>query len=272
MGYAREHGYVQHGRGNYRQFYGNANAIGYVNRVMIQLLNRIIRNHPIFLPPMVQLLWMGLAVEERATVLKVGTIVYALNPLRKRHVMDVISSKQVHKIMKKVVNVAVYLILCILAEPSYSVDDRQNIEKYLRDIVVLNNADNIYYSQHNNSAAQLSFLLKEKYPAEKAIEELSEKLLANGWSPLKEDYLNQGVLSSHSEGWSKFEDWSSTPNQMIYQWIGDWQDAERNTIRTAFIYTKLIDENLDNSILKVHIIYWSSGEVRSDRIKLESVK
>jgi hypothetical protein len=80
-------------------------------------------------------------------------------------------------------------------------------------------------------------------------------LEANGWKPLKEDYLNPGLPSSQVNGWSDFEDASRQPPKIIHQWIGDWEDKYGNIIRYAFIYQYPKNKDKNLSVLQIHEIY-----------------
>jgi hypothetical protein len=62
---------------------------------------------------------------------------------------------------------------------------------------------------------QLAYRMKVEYPAEGTIACISKKLSENGWQPLKEDFWNPGLPSSHVRGWAQFADASVDPEATV---------------------------------------------------------
>ena len=122
-------------------------------------------------------------------------------------------------------------------------------------LIQLEGADNIFVYTRDDGSVQLSYIVKEQYPATQVIKKISNKLTEMNWKPLKEDLLNPGILSSHTKGWEKFEDLSQKQSKIIKQWIGDWKNKDGNTVRYVLVYQNKKDENENLSLLQVNAIY-----------------
>jgi hypothetical protein len=116
-------------------------------------------------------------------------------------------------------------------------DNYPKILNHNNSLIVLPNAYKISYVLQKGGAIQLSYLLNENYPAESAIQNISEQLEQNKWKPLDKDYMNPGLKSHNMRKWSQFEDYSRSPARIVHQWGSDWKDDKGNIIRYAFRYT-----------------------------------
>jgi hypothetical protein len=122
-------------------------------------------------------------------------------------------------------------------------------------LIILNNAEKPFYDIRDGGSIQLSYKIKEEYPATSVIKQLSAQLEANGWKLLKEDYLNPGLPSSHVKGWSDFEDATRPPTKIVHSWMGDWEDKYGNIVRYVFIYEYPKNKDKNLSVLQIHEIY-----------------
>jgi hypothetical protein len=66
---------------------------------------------------------------------------------------------------------------------------------------------------------QIIYHLQSEYPADDALRTISVCLKNLGWEPLKEDWLNPGLPSSHVRGWTYFEDETTKPATSVRAWI-----------------------------------------------------
>ena len=202
-------------------------------------------------------LWMVQVVKARGS--KEEITVYVPSHLRKNLVMTVRQKNKIAE-MKILSSLIIFLIVSI-----YIVGCENNRElrshKHSDALIELENADNIFYDPRDDGSIQLSYQIKENYPAKQAIKIISTKLAARGWVPLKEDFLNPGLHSSHVGGWTKFEDSSGKSTRIIHQWMGDWKNQGDDIVRYVFIYEypKMEGENL--SLLQLNIIYIPSGHL-----------
>lgn len=83
----------------------------------------------------------------------------------------------------------------------------------------------------------VAYALTEQYPASNAIRQISSRLEALGWTPLQEDWLNPGLPSSHTSGWTGFLDGTTTPMHHVRQWSAQWQDAPGNIVDYTLSYS-----------------------------------
>jgi hypothetical protein len=121
--------------------------------------------------------------------------------------------------------------------------------------IILDNAKDIFYDLRDGGSIQLSYKIKENYPATSVINHTSSQMKTNGWKLLEKDYLNPDLPSSHERGWSNFEDAVRSPTKIVHQWIGDWQDKYGNIVRYIFIYQYPKDEEENLSILQIHELF-----------------
>jgi hypothetical protein len=85
----------------------------------------------------------------------------------------------------------------------------------------------------------LSYHVSSKFPATPVIEWISDKLQKAGWEPLKYDFLNPELPSSHMTGWTYFLHGIKDPTVCVHQWLGDWKDASGNIVRYGFRYKQV---------------------------------
>lgn len=82
-------------------------------------------------------------------------------------------------------------------------------------LIVLDGATQLRRDPGAFGSYSVAYSLNEKYPASNAIQQISAELEAIGWTPLKEDWLNPGMPSSHIRGWTDFVDGTTTPRTQI---------------------------------------------------------
>ena len=69
---------------------------------------------------------------------------------------------------------------------------------------------------------QLLYEVEAEYPASEVLRIINTHLKAGGWKPLKKDWLNPDIPSSHVRGWTFFEDRSTHPETSVSAWQADW--------------------------------------------------
>ena len=109
--------------------------------------------------------------------------------------------------------------------------------------------------QQFNGAYRMNYELQADYPANEIIAYISKQLKAKGWKPLRQDYLNPGMLTSHAKGWTSFTDASTTPQRTIHLWQGDWVNESKATVRYRFTYEYSKEGKPDLRNLQVWAIY-----------------
>ena len=68
----------------------------------------------------------------------------------------------------------------------------------------------------------LTYRMTEAYPAPATLSFIRSAVEAKGWMPLKDDFLNPGLPSSHVRGWGTVIDGTVTPNQTLHSWHAQW--------------------------------------------------
>jgi hypothetical protein len=139
---------------------------------------------------------------------------------------------------------------------------KPKIYNHSNAMIILDNAEESFYVLNDGGSIQLSYQMREDYPAHRVIKEISDTLETAGWKPLKEDHLNPGLFLSNVEGWSDFEDASRTLIKTVHQWMGDWEDKDGNIVRYVFRYTYSKNKDKNLSLLQIHAIYTPSSLVK----------
>lgn len=118
-------------------------------------------------------------------------------------------------------------------------------------LIMLPGARDLLQSEEGG-VQKMSYKLIQKYPAKAALNSISAGLSSQGWKPLKEDFLNPGLPSSHVRGWGDFTD-SSRPGgrQEVRQWIGDWRNAKGDVVNYGLQYRWPSDKPKDLDTLHV---------------------
>ncbi len=133
-------------------------------------------------------------------------------------------------------------------------------------LILVDGAKKVRYvkSQLND---QLIYWLSISYPAESVLQQISAELIQKGWQPLREDWMNPGLASSHSRGWTSFGDATTKPKTYVFQWLAQWRDAKGNVVLYCFEYrdpAKAEDyrSTPDTSELKVIAAYYPMTQAR----------
>jgi len=108
--------------------------------------------------------------------------------------------------------------------------------KYSDSLIIVKGAKDLRYSKYEGTD-QVIYDVVVQYPATQVLNEISKKLEAKDWKPLKEDYLNPGLLSSHVEGWTDFIDGTTKPRKKVHQWLAQWENKNRDIMWVALRYS-----------------------------------
>jgi len=104
-------------------------------------------------------------------------------------------------------------------------------------LIVLDGATQVRRDPGAYWSFHVAYALKEKHPASNAIQQISSRLEALGWRPLKDDWLNPGLPSSHVRGWTDFTDGTRTPVHRVHRWGAQWQDESGNIVDYTLDYS-----------------------------------
>jgi hypothetical protein len=137
-------------------------------------------------------------------------------------------------------------------------------------LIVLGGASHLW---ENKQAGyhQVSYNIKQEYPAKAALHEIYTRLAKQGWKPLKEDYLNSGFPSSHVHGWDSFIDTSKPggkpggPPRQVRQWITDWTNAKGDVVRYYLRYRWLMNGRKNTEDLFIAATLTPAKEAKETR-------
>lgn len=94
---------------------------------------------------------------------------------------------------------------------------------------------------------EVYYKVEAEYPAEDVLRFIKDSLKRQGWQPLREDYLNPGILSSHETGWDEYFDATTTPETKVHQWLAQWKNQNGDVVWYGLLYRyeKGKEPNLD---------------------------
>jgi hypothetical protein len=121
-----------------------------------------------------------------------------------------------------------------LAAVCYCQDSRV-AQAHPNSLIVLSSSSHVWYTAVAGKT-QLMYNLNLDYPAKSALRTISTKLQREGWTPLKSDFLNPPIPSSHLSGWEQFDDDTTKPRTTVRQWIGQWENKRREIVWYSLEY------------------------------------
>lgn len=84
---------------------------------------------------------------------------------------------------------------------------------------------------------QIIYHVQSEYPADEVLSAIRARLKKLGWEPLKEDWLNPGLPSSHIRGWTYYEDETTKPATSVRAWHADWENKTHDILTYSLDYT-----------------------------------
>jgi hypothetical protein len=135
-----------------------------------------------------------------------------------------------------------------------------------RHLLVPKNAKETKYVQGPQGEWLLvAYRLSERYPAKATLAELASHFKGGGWKPMKEDWLNPGIPSSHAKGWSEFVDGTVNPPLRVWQWKGAWENAQGDIIDYSLTYYGALRGSGERSDLSISGAWFSAAEAAKRR-------
>jgi hypothetical protein len=140
--------------------------------------------------------------------------------------------------------IALILITCLLVVAAAVVAFRRTPDRVAvadktecEALIVLAGANDVKRGPGAYESFYVAYNLTEQYPARNTIRQILSRLSNLGWTPLKEDWLNPGLASSHVRGWTDFLDNTKGPLQHVHQWSAQWQDSRGNIVTYSLRYS-----------------------------------
>ena len=143
--------------------------------------------------------------------------------------------------------------VCVLSGVCYG--QAASDDKHSDSLVVVSGGLNPIFVNYADGRQQVTYTCDAAYPAEDVLAYISKELELNEWKPLKDDFLNSGVSSSHVNGWSDFEDTTKHPSTHVYQWVADWENEAHDIVRYGLDYRSPVASTRDLRTLRVVALY-----------------
>src|ERR1700680_2853409 len=113
------------------------------------------------------------------------------------------------------------LLFTVVVETICWCQEVKSDQNHPKSLVALPFASNVNYRSVHGTT-QLTYRVKVAYPAEDALNMISEHLRQEGWKQLKQDLWNPSIPSSHVRGWQQFEDDTTKPQTTVNKWQAQW--------------------------------------------------
>jgi hypothetical protein len=171
--------------------------------------------------------------------------------------------------MRFTMNTLIVSLLSLVAIAYIAGCDRSFDKKpknYSDALILLPKATEVRYYELGGSF-QLTYKIATEYPAADLIATISNQLKQGNWQPLKEDYLNPGLSSSHVRGWTSFQDGTKKPPQIVHQWLADWENQAGEVVRYGFRYQYESGKTKDLKDLAVIAIFMPASLAKQTREK-----
>ena len=111
----------------------------------------------------------------------------------------------------------------------------QNPKNYSDALYAVSGAKDIKYSKLFGE--QLYYNVKDKFPGEQTISNISEYLRSKGWVPLAYDYGLTELKNSHVRGWTHHFDGTTNPEREVYLWMAQWENATHDVVWYGLKYS-----------------------------------
>ncbi|MCP3933607.1 MAG: hypothetical protein GY705_31455 [Bacteroidetes bacterium] len=129
--------------------------------------------------------------------------------------------------------------------------ESQSASEYSDSLIIIENASNLKYNKLQGTD-QVLYKLIAQYPATEVISELNCRLKTKGWKPLKIDWLNPDIPTSHERGWTNFIDGTKNPNLEVHVWNSDWTNKDEDILMFDLRYS--YPENTKSEMLDLQVI------------------
>jgi hypothetical protein len=89
---------------------------------------------------------------------------------------------------------------------------------------------------NSGSTQQVSYRVKETYPAAVLIDNIKKRYSHGGWTILEQDLLNPSIPSSHLRGWSSYDMMKDNISYTFFTWSAQWQNERGDVILYSLRY------------------------------------
>lgn len=148
---------------------------------------------------------------------------------------------------------------------------REKAAGYSDALVVAPGAKNVEYTV-SGGGQHVTYKVEAEYPAEDLLKLIREKLETRGWKPLAEDFLNPGLMSSHSRGWARFQDVTTKPKTRVNQWLAQWAKDSGELAWYTLLYRNPVSDEPNLKTVEVHASYFSAESAQRMKKSVEEHK
>jgi len=110
-------------------------------------------------------------------------------------------------------------------------------EAPIKELVPLKGASKVRCDKGWGDSLHVAYSVNEKYPAQDVVSQISDRMKKLGWEPLKEDWLNPGIPSSHVGGWTEYIDATVKPERRVHAWKAQWKNGAGDVVDYNFQYS-----------------------------------
>jgi hypothetical protein len=103
-------------------------------------------------------------------------------------------------------------------------------------LVLISGATNVKHYNLPGLRKQLSYHIQSPYPADEVLDTIKQKLQLDGWKPLRADFLNPKLPSSHVRGWDYYQDQATKPVTSVWAWQADWKNIKGEIVTYRLEY------------------------------------
>lgn len=143
--------------------------------------------------------------------------------------------------------------VCVVSATCFS--QTASTDKHSDSLILASGGNNPSYKNYPDGREHLIYTCEVDYPAEDVVAFISKELQVKNWKPLKEDFMNPGLPSSHVSGWADFEDDRASPSTHVYQWMADWENEAHDIVRYDLEYRSPVASTRDLRMLRVIALY-----------------
>jgi hypothetical protein len=130
-----------------------------------------------------------------------------------------------------------------------------NTDKHSDSLILASGGNNPSYKNYSDGRQHLIYTCEVDYPTKDVVAFVSKELQVKNWKPLKEDFMNPKLPSSHVSGWADFEDDRANPSTHVYQWMADWENEAHDIVRYSLEYRSPAASTRDLHTLRVIALY-----------------
>lgn len=132
-------------------------------------------------------------------------------------------------------------------------------------IIVLPNATNVRWGEIYDG--QVTYNVREAYPAERTITQIQTRLRQLGWRPSQRDFLNpQGSTATRAE-WTEAE----IEGKHAIAWSQQWESNSGDTVSYGLAYWSKTKDAIPD-ILDVGVSYFTSETVKAIEAEMRRKK